>query len=72
MHVFPAQYPGSNASTIVKQRAGPEILSLIPRLAIIKNDMVCDICKEITENMSTRNTVNIQTNLKISQRITTK
>lgn len=48
MHVFPAKYPGSNSSTIAKQRAGPEILSLIPRLAIIKNDMVRDMCKEIT------------------------
>lgn len=47
MHVFPDHYTGSNSST-VKQRAGPKILSLIPRLAIIKNDMVCDICQEIT------------------------
>lgn len=49
MYVFPAQFPGSNSRILLlKQRAGPEIISLIPRLAIIKNDTVCDICNEIT------------------------
>lgn len=38
----------SDLSTTVKQQAGPKIISLITTLTIIRNDILCDICKEIT------------------------
>lgn len=48
MRAFSVPFRGSDLSTTVKQQAGPKIISLITTLTIIRNDILCDICKEIT------------------------